>query len=456
LLFRKLKYLKPFFNPKSIVIIGVSRQAYTFSYTILKNLLEIFYKGELYIVNPNANEILGIKSYHSLNELPNSKIPELAVIVLGTNILDIVEELGNFGVKYITIQAELKTGINNSDFTLRLNQICDKYGITYLGPSMIGIINFIDNFTTSILPVRQHIMRENKNIKEGIGFIAQSGGLAGALGWWTPSQRLPISRVVHLGKSFHINEADIIEFFLDDDKTKVISLFLREITDDLIEAVKNVAPYKPILFFYAGKDGLMEKKLKNAGGIPVLNYIELFEIAKIFLWCAEPKGPNLGIIGPSSGAIHLIVNEMRKQHLSLAKPTKESQDIILNKIGGSTCEYGNPVDYWPPEKFIGIKICGIYNTSANTLLNDESVDGLILALEFFIEIEFDFNIFEGIKDKYPEKPIITILIQAEKEGAKRVFKSASELKIPVFENEIERAVRGYRLLYDYYSKIKKK
>ena len=127
-----MKYLKPFFNPKSIVIIGVSRQAYTFSYTVLKNLLEIFYKGELYVVNPNANEILGIKSYHSLNELPNSKIPELAVIVLGTNILDIVEELGNFGVKYITIQAELKTGINNSDFTLRLNQICDKYGITYL------------------------------------------------------------------------------------------------------------------------------------------------------------------------------------------------------------------------------------------------------------------------------------------------------------------------------------
>jgi acyl-CoA synthetase (NDP forming) len=449
-----LKNLEPFFNPKSILIVGVSRKAYTFSYTVLKNLLEIFYQGKLYILNPNASEILGVKSYHSLKELP--EIPELAVIVLGTKILNIVEELGKYGVKYITIQSELKTGINDTDLTLQLHRVCEKYGITYLGPSMIGIINFIDNFTTSIIPVRQHIMRENKNIKEGIGFIAQSGGLAGALGWWTPSQKLPISKVIHLGKGFHVSEEDIIEFFLNDRTVKVISLFLREISVELIEAVKNISPYKPVLFFYVGKDELKEKALEKAGGIALLNYIELFEIAKIFLWCPEPKGPNLGIIGPSSGAIHLIVREMRKQHLSLAKPHKESQDIIINKIGGSTCAYGNPVDYWPPEKFIGIKICGIYNTSSSTLLKDVNVDGLILALEFFIEIEFDFNIFDSIRRANPEKPIIAILIQAEHEGAKRVFKSASEIKIPVFENEIERAVRGYRLLYDYYSNIKKK
>ena len=101
-----MKDLKPFFNPRSIVIVGVSRQAYTFSYTILKNLLEIFYQGQLYIVNPNANEILGVKSYHSLRDLP--QILELAVIVLGTQILEIIEDLGKFGVKYIAIQTELK------------------------------------------------------------------------------------------------------------------------------------------------------------------------------------------------------------------------------------------------------------------------------------------------------------------------------------------------------------
>ena len=74
---------------------------------------------------------------------------------------------------------------------------------------------------------------------------------------------------------------------------------------------------------------------------------------------------------------------MRKQRLSLAKLTPSNKDIILDKVGGSTCDLGNPVDYWPPERFIGTKICEIYNTSSKTLLKDDAVDGLILALEFF-------------------------------------------------------------------------
>ena len=450
----KLKNLTPFFNPKSILIIGVSRQAYTFNYTILKNLLEIFYKGNLYIVNPYATDILGVKCYQTLESLP--EIPELAVIVISNQLLETVEQLGKLGVKYIAIQSELKTGTDYSDTALKLHQICEKYNITYMGPSMLGVINFINKFTTSIIPVRQHIIRENKNVENGVSFVAQSGGLAGALGWWLPSQHLHISKVIHLGKGFHINEADVLDYFIEDDTTKVISIFLREITDELIKSVEKLAQLKPVLYYYVGKDTLKEQELQKAGGLAVLNYIELFEIAKIFLWCPAPKGPNLGIIGPSSGAIHLIVKEMRNQKLSIAKPDKESQKIILEEIGGSTCAFGNPVDYWPPEKLIGTKICGIYNTSAEALLKDKNVDGLILALEFFIEIEFDFNIFEKIIKKYPDKPIIVILIQAEREGANRVINSATELKIPVFENEVERAVRGYKLLNDYYSKIKKK
>ncbi|MHA1509708.1 MAG: CoA-binding protein, partial [Promethearchaeota archaeon] len=103
-----MKDLQPFFNPKSVLIVGVSRQALSFSFTVLKNLLEIFYKGKLYILNPNANDILGVKSYHSFEELP--EIPELAVIVLGKNILEVVENLGKIGVKYVAIQTELKPG----------------------------------------------------------------------------------------------------------------------------------------------------------------------------------------------------------------------------------------------------------------------------------------------------------------------------------------------------------
>jgi len=449
-----LKNLEPFFNPNSILIVGASRKAYTFSYTILKNLLEIFYRGKVYILNPNADEILGVKSHHSIEQLP--EIPELAVIVLGKNIPHIFEKLAKFGIKNIAIESELRIDTTDPDLIEELNLISKKYAVSYMGPSMLGIINFINNFTTSIIPVRQYLMQKHRKVKEGVSFIAQSGGLAGAMGWWNPSQDLPISKVIHLGYGFDIDDADVLDYFKEDNTTKVISLFLREITDRIIKSVKELASIKPVLFFYVGKEEQKEEELISAGGIAVTNYIELFEFAKIFLWCPEPKSPDLGIIGPSSGAIYLIIKEMRKQGLSLAKLTNDHKNIILEKVQGSTCDLGNPVDYWPPERFVGTKICEIYNTSSKTLLNDDAVDGLILALEFFTEIEFDFNIFNNIKKSYPDKPIITILIQAEHEGVKRVIKTASELKIPVFENEVERAVRGFKLLYEWHSKIKRK
>ncbi|TXT58016.1 MAG: hypothetical protein BAJALOKI2v1_470009 [Promethearchaeota archaeon] len=456
-----LKNLEPFFNPKSVLIIGASRKEFTFNYTILKNLLEIFYKGKIYILNPNADEILGIKSYNSLEDIP--EVPELAVILLGKNILEIFEKLAEFGIKNIAIESEIEIhyGSQNDELDIdklvkKLEKLSKEYGVSFMGPSMIGIINYINNFTTSIIPVRHYIMQRNRNIKSGLSFLAQSGGLAGAMGWWAPSQEVPISKVVHLGENVDIKESDVLHYFYEDPQTKVISLFLREITEDLIAAVDQYSPQKPILFYYVGKETEKEEKLIKSGGIRVENYIELFEIGKIFLWCPQPDGPNLGIIGPSSGAIYMIAKEMRKNNLSLAKIKKESRNIILEKVGGSTCLAGNPVDYWPPERFIGTKICEIYNTSSQTLLRDDSVDGLILALEFFIEIEFDFSIYARIKREFSNKPIIVVLIQAEREGAKRVTESASKMKIPVFENEIERAVRGYKLLYDYYSKTKKK
>ncbi|MHA1105506.1 MAG: CoA-binding protein [Promethearchaeota archaeon] len=449
-----MKNLDPFFHPSSVLIIGVSRKTETFSYTILKNLFEVLYRGKIYILNPNADEILGVKSYHSLEELP--EIPELAVIVLSKNVASLFEKLAKFGVKNIAIESELRVDTEDADLIKQLNEISLEYNVAYMGPSMIGIINFVNNFTTSIIPVRQYLMQKHRKIKKGVSFIAQSGGLAGAMGWWAPSQDIPISKVIHLGYGFDIDDADVLDYFMEDESTQIILLFLREITDRIIEAVKKISSIKPVLFFYVGKDFSREKQLSDAGGMVVSNYIELFEFSKIFLWCPEPKGPDLGIVGPSSGAIYIIIKEMRKQGLSIAKLANKNKQTILDKVGGSTCNLGNPVDYWPPDRFIGTKICGIYNTSSHALLQDDSVDGLILALEFFVEIEFDFNIFENIKESYPNKPIITVLIQAERDGSKRVIKTASDLKIPVFENEVERAVRGYKLLYDWHSKIKKR
>jgi len=444
-----IKDLRPFFAPISLIVIGASRNLLTFNYTIIKNLRELRYKGNLYILHPEATEILNVKAYSKLEELP--EVPELAVILLRKKIIENIKELADFGIKYYIIQSDLSVEPNLDILRSELKEIANQKGLYILGPSSIGVINTENYFTTSVVPVRRHIIQKHRLLNEegGFSFLAQSGGLAGALGWWAPYQSFPISKVIHIGTAVNITDAEVLEYLYNDDSTRVIGLYLREITEDLVSIAQKYVGKKPLLYKYIGKSNELSNEFSKYA-LEVQNYIELFDFAKVFLWCPPPTGNNIAIIGPSSGAIRLLTAEMRKYDLHLARLQPITKSSILEKVGGSTCLEGNPVDYWPPKKFVGTDICKIYYNSSNLLLNDKNVDGLFLALEFFSEIEFDFEIFHEIKNKFPNKTIITVIIQAEKEGQERIIECATKLKIPVFINEVERAIRSFYYLLKYY------
>jgi acyl-CoA synthetase (NDP forming) len=445
--------LKPFFDPKSILIIGASRTEFTFNQTLIKNLREARFKGEIYIVHPKAEEILGMECYSTIRELP--VVPELAIVLLANNLEETVKDLVSFGIKYCMIGSDITGFPNNIGTVVNLKDIADKNDMLIMGPSMIGIINTRNYFTSSIIPVRRHIVQKYRRHRDqgSLSFLAESGGLSGAMGWWTPSQYISVSKVIHTGNSINVTNADVLQFLYEDPDTDVISLYLKNPSEKFIETLKLNCHRKPTLYKMVGKDPILIDNLRQSGAIEVENYIELFEFAKVFLWCPklnEESGENIGIIGPSSGAIHLLISEMRKHNIHIAALDSETRQMILEKVGGSTCVEGNPVDYWPPKKFIGTDVCSVYYISSNALLKDHHVDALFLALEFFTEIEFDFEIFEEIKKKFPDKPIITVLIQAEKEGVDRIISCATKLQIPVFVDEVERAIRAYSALIQYY------
>jgi acyl-CoA synthetase (NDP forming) len=453
--------LTPFFQPKSVVLIGASRNLYTFNGTILKNLLEIRYPGQIFIINPNATEILGRKCYASLEELPT--IPELAIILVIKDLVATFEAIAKFGIKYIMIESDISVTDKSASEQLinELKGVITKYNLNVMGPSMIGLINFNSRFTTSIIPARRYIFQfsEKHKGKGGLSFYGQSGGLTGACGWWSPFQNFPLSKVIHIGSSIGVSESQFIQYLFDDSETAVISLFLKSMSEDVYRVLESYKGKKPVLMKFVGKPAELEpykERLKeNTSVIIVRDYIELFDFAKLFLWCPPPIGRSVGIIGPSSGAINLLISEMRNHDISLAKLSESTIRKILTDVGGSTCKLGNPVDYWPPKEFVGTEVCKVYNHAGKALLADQNVSALFLALEFFIEIEFDFAIFEKIKETFQGKPIIVVLIQAESEGAKRVIECATKLMIPVFVDEVERAIRGYAALSDYYEKAKR-
>lgn len=448
--------LRPFFEPRSIVLIGVSRNLYTFNGMILKNLLEIRFPGQIYIVNPHADEILGKKSYSSLEELPS--VPELAIILVAKGIVMTIEALAKFGIKNMMIQSDIAhTDTKSSEQIIaEIKKLVETYGLRIMGPGMIGLINFNARFVTSIIPIRKHIFQisEKQHGKKALSFYGQSGGLTGACGWWTPFQNIPLSKVIHIGSSLGVSEGEVIQYLFDDPSTHVISVYIKDILQPTIDVFKRNKGVKPVLMKYVGRQSELEPfkdQIENETSIiMVKNYIELFDYGKLFLWCPVPTGRSAGIIGPSSGAINLLISEMRPNNISLARLSESTIDRVLTEVGGSTCKLGNPVDYWPPKEFVGTEVCKVYHSASNALLADKSVSVLFLALEFFTEIEFEFTIFKKIKEMFSDKPIIVILIQAESEGAKRVIESATELEIPVFVDEVERAIRGFSILTKYY------
>lgn len=448
--------LQPFFSPKSIMVIGASRNLYTFNGMILKNLLESQYSGEILIVHPFAKSILGIPCYRTVEDaIQSHDIPEIAILITRQNLPETLQSLGAAGIKYLLLQFDLRVDVpeeRQQESIQELKMLIDQYQFHILGPCMIGIIDFQSKFTSSLIPVRSHIIQPNDPHRptSGASFLAQSGGLAGACGWWAPHQPIPMAKIVHIGMGLGFSDADVIEFLFNDEATKVLLLLLRRITPEIIQIIKENNGKKPILFKYLGDSLDLVQQLRSSGAMEVNSYIELFEYAKLFLWCPAPPTNGIGIIGPSSGAINLISACFKNTGLHIAPLNPLQQDLIMQSIGGSTKRGGNPIDYWPPSEFVGRKVCQVYFSGSKFLLADDNVGILVLALEFFSEIEFNFNIFEGIKEKFPDKPIVVVLIQAESEGASRIVELATQLHIPVYIDEVERAVRGLQLLSSYY------
>jgi len=436
--------LEPFFNPKNVLICGASGTKGKFGYQIIKNLDNLGYKGKIYLVNPNELEILGKRTYKSILEVP--EVPELGIIVLPPQkVMRSIETCMEFGIKYLMIESSFLT----KNMEEKISHLAKKYNVRVVGSNTIGIINFNDDFTTSIIPVRC-IMREGN-----IGYIAQSGGLAGGCGWWNPENGLGFSKIVHLGDACDVDEAEVIDFLAYDDSTKVILLFLKNITENLCDKVKEVGKIKPILFLRPNKESKINI-LEKCNAIPVDNYQDLFEISKAFIQNPSLKGNRLGLIGPSSGALSLILSKINDYGFKLGDLTDTSKQILRMKVLHKCNQQFNPVDYWPPTKFDGIEVGEKYRIATETLLRDSNIDAVIIVLEIFKEIEFDIEReFKDLKSISPKKPIISVIIQTEKPSLSRILSGLKKLQITTYIQNIERSLKALQSMKCFYELSKK-
>ncbi|MEM1896267.1 MAG: acetate--CoA ligase [Ignisphaera sp.] len=433
---KSLEYL---FKPKSVAIIGASREPGKVGHAILKNIIESGYKGEIYPVNPKADKILGLDVYKSVSEIPGDI--DLAVIVVPAQVvLSTLEECGKKGIKHVVvITAGFKeVGGEGIEREKKLVEIAKKYGVRIVGPNCLGIMDLYTPINASFGPTPLR--------RGGIAFISQSGALLSAILDWSLKTGIGFSKIVSLGNKADLNESDFIEYLGEDPETKVILLYLESITDGrrFISIGASVSRKKPIILLkggtteagakaalshtgsMAGGITALKAALKKAGIIHVTTVSELFDMAIAFSTQPIPHGDRIGIVTNAGGGGVVTSDILTSKGLKLASLSKQTIDYLRNSLPPMASVY-NPVDV------LGDAQADRYRLAIEALLKDHNVDGLITILtpQVVTEPEETAKVIIELSKLYPSKPIVAVFIGGDK--VEKASKMLIENNIPVYD-----------------------
>ena len=382
--------LKTLFNPRSIAVVGTNRVKGTVPGDIFTNILKADINSIIYPVSPREEFIGGIKAYKYVIDIPDPV--DLAVIVFPNSVCNrALEQCGEKGIKsVIIISAGFKEiGGKGLEREHELVQIAEKYGMSFIGPNCLGVINTDTN-------VRLNASFARKFPDEGnIAFLSQSGALCTAVLDYALAKNIGFSKFVSFGNKADISEIDLIYYLMDDEKTKVILLYLEEISDGpgLMKACREVIEkrHKPVLIIksgrtragasaaashtgsLAGSDEICDAAFRQAGIIRCDNIEEMFNIAIAFAYQPIPKSNKMAIITNAGGPGVLTTDATIKCGLQLAQ-FSESTTMALKRSLPTTANIKNPVDV------IGDARADRYNAALTSALNDPNVDGVFVIL----------------------------------------------------------------------------
>jgi len=348
--------LDALFKPKSIAVVGASRKPGKIGYEILRNLIEYGYKGKIYPINPQAKEILGLKCYKSVKEVPDEI--DMAVISIPAQIiLDAVKDCGEKGVKALVVITSGFSEVGNVELEEKLVEMARSYGMRILGPNIFGIVYTPHNMNATFGP--------KDVIKGGIAFITQSGALGIALMGWTILEEIGLSAVVSMGNMADIDAIEVAEYLADDPNTKVITIYLEGLKPgkgrEFIESMKKVTMKKPVIIVksgrsergaaaaashtgsLAGSDLIYDVAMKQCGVLRALNIEEMFDWARALATQPLAKGNNTVIITNGGGAGVMATDAAADYGVELLDPPQDLKEEFRKHMPwfGSA---KNPVD----------------------------------------------------------------------------------------------------------------
>ncbi len=410
--------LKSIFNPSSIAVIGTNNVKGTVPFDILENLLKAEFNGLIFPVSPKEKHILGLKSYHYVLDIEDPV--DLAIIVFPSSVAHMaLEQCGQKGIKsVIIISAGYKeVGEKGLQKEIQIREIARKYNLNFIGPNCLGVINTDPEVNLNASFARK--MPEQGSI----GFLSQSGALCTAVLDYALAKHIGFSKFISFGNKADISEVDLLYYLMEDEKTKVILMYLEEITDGrkLMAAASRVIheTHKPVLILksgrtnagasaaashtgsLAGDDIVCDAAFEQAGIIRCDNIEEMFNIAIAFDYQPAPATNKVAIITNAGGPGVLTTDSAINEGLQLAGFSEETKKIFRRNLP-ATANINNPVDV------IGDARADRYKIAMEGAFNDKDVSGVLVILtpQSMTDIESIANAVVE-ESKRSDKPVYT-------------------------------------------------
>lgn len=382
--------LEKLFYPRSVAVVGTNNIKGTVPYDILYNILKAEFKGILFPVSPGEKSICSVRAYKYVIDIDYPV--DLAILVFPAQVCHMaMEQCGQKGIKAVVIiSAGFKeVGEKGRDRETQLKMIAERYEMSFIGPNCLGVIN-----TDPAVCLNASFAR--KMPEEGtIGFLSQSGALCTAVLDYARAKHIGFSKFISFGNKADISEIDLLYYLKDDEKTKVILLYLEEVSDGLalMRAAQDIIieTGKPVLILksgrtdagasaaashtgsLAGSDEICNAAFKQAGIIRCANIEEMFNIAIAFAYQPLPKSNQIAIITNAGGPGVLTTDAAISEGLELATFTEETT-LLFKKYLPATANIKNPVDV------IGDARADRYNLAITGAMSDPGVDGIFVIL----------------------------------------------------------------------------
>ncbi len=441
-----------FFEPRSVAIIGASAVPHKPGNDVIRNVLANGYSGQLHLVNPRGEEILGLRAKTSIQELPAGI--DLAIIILPASLNpQAIRDCAAKGIQAIVLAAGGFSEVDEKGEELQeeLTRVIRQTGVHVIGPNTSGHTSTPHSFTSSFFPLGK-IPRGN------ISYIAQTGNFAThTMRYIATGENFGVARVVGLGNKVDIEESDVLEYYQEDPETKAIFVYLESFKNPqrFFRVARQVTRKKPVLLLKGGttaegaraavahtaamavEDRLIDGALKQAGITRIHKYSHLFLAAKGLSSMALPRGNRVSFLAPS-GAMLVVLTDLCLS-LGLQVPDfEESTRKFLQDISPPIVRMRNPVDIWFAAGIHGVEFA--YREGMEAALKDSNIDAVVPILLLTEETgvpPLDFIV--DLARKYPEKPIYVTFTGEKKhmDAAKAFLEPRGVPTFPLIEDSFE-------------------